>query len=67
MLDENIEAFLIYTTFFSLCLKSTMLIYPVRKTQIALLFNKVVKIFNKYLDFSNPFLEKKALLLLKIT
>ena len=44
-----------------------MLIYSAQKAQIALLVAKEVKIPTKYSDFSNVFLEEKALILLKIT
>lgn len=44
-----------------------ILVYPAWKAQIALLLTKKVKITTKYLDFSNVFSEKKALVLLKLT
>ena len=43
-----------------------MVIYLVKKARIALLVTKKVKILTKYLDFSDIFLEAKALILLKI-
>ena len=46
---------------------SIMAIHPARKAQIALLVAKEVKIPTKYLDFSNVFLEEKALILLEVT
>ena len=46
---------------------STMAIHPARKAQIALLVAKEVKILTKYSDFSNVFLEEKALILLETT
>lgn len=64
VLNKNIEAFVVYVTFFSLK-KQTMTIYPIRKTQIASLLTKKITIFNKYSDFSNVFLEKRALVLLE--
>ena len=44
-----------------------MAIYPARKTHIALLIAKEVKISTNYLDFLDVFSEKKALILSKIT
>ena len=44
-----------------------ILIYPVKKAQIALLIAKEVKIPNDYLTFLDVFLEKKSLILLEIT
>ena len=44
-----------------------MAIYPARKAQIVLLVAKEVKISTKYLDFSDVFLEKKALILSEAT
>lgn len=66
-MDENIEAFMVYGTFFSLCLESTMSIYLAKKAQIALLHTKKILILNKYLDLSNVFLEEKVSILLEIT
>ena len=63
-LDENVEAFVVHMTFFSL---NSMPIYPAREAQIALLVAKEVKIPTKYSDFSDVFLEKKALILPKDT
>lgn len=60
---ENIVAFLIYITFFSLE-KLTIIIYLAKK---AFLLTKKVTIFDKYSDFSNVFLERKALVLPKQT
>ena len=40
---------------------------PAKKAQIALLVAKQVQILIKYLDFSDIFLKKKSLILLKIT
>ena len=62
MLNKNIEVFVIYMTFL---LK--LAIYPTKKIQIALFIVVEVKILAKYTDFSNVFLKKKALILLKIT
>ena len=63
-LDENVEAFVVHMTSFSL---NSILIHPARKAQIALLIAKEVKIPIDYSDFSNVFLEEKALVLLEIT
>ena len=63
-LDKNIEAFVVYITSFSLNL---ILIYLAWEVYIVLLIIKKVKILIKYLDFLNVFLEKKALVLLKLT
>ena len=46
---------------------STMAIYPAREAQIALLVAKEVKISTKYSDFSDVFLDKKALILPGVT
>ena len=61
-LDKYVEAFVMHVT--SLL---TMAIHPAREAQIALLVAKEVKIPIKYSDFSDVFLEKKALILLKAT
>ena len=45
----------------------TIAIQPAKKAQIALLAAKKVKIFIKYSDFSDIFLEEKALILLEAT
>ena len=63
-MDKNVEAFVVHVTSLSL---NSMLIYPVRAAQIALLIAKKVKILTNYLDFSNVFSEEKALVLLEIT
>ena len=65
-LDENIKAFVIYVTFFSLK-ELTMIIHLVKEAQIALLLAKKVKILTKYSDFSDVFSEEKALVLPKLT
>lgn len=65
ILNENIEALLVYVTSYSLN-NLTVLIHPVRKAKIALLIGKKMKISNKYSDFSDVFLEKRAFVLLKI-
>ena len=57
-LDKNVEAFVVYII--SLL---PMAIYQARKTQIALLISKKVKITAKYSDFSNVFSEEKVLVL----
>ena len=59
-LDEHIEAFIVYIT--SLAIMS---LYLVRKTQMVLLVNKELQSPFKYSDFSDVFLEKKALVLPK--
>ena len=61
-LDEYIESFVIHIT-----LLLTMAIYPAMKVQIALLVIKKMQISFKYSDFSDVFLEKKALILLVAT
>ena len=53
---------MLYVTSFNL---NSMLINLAQKAQIALLLSKKVIILNKYLDFLNVFLEKKALVLPK--
>ena len=64
LLDKNIEAFIIYVTSFNL---NSILIHSVQKTYIALLFIKKVQISYKYSDFSDIFLKKNTLILLKAT
>lgn len=66
-LDENIKAFVVHMTFFRSCLKLIIRIYPARKIQIASQPTKKVKILAKSSNFSNIFLEKKTLVLMKIT
>lgn len=61
-MDENVEAFVMYMTFLLI-----MVIHTAKKGQIALLINKKVKISAEYSDFSNIFLEEKALVLSEIT
>ena len=63
-LDENIETFIVYIIPLNLNL---MLIYLAQKTQIALLVIKKIQILFEYLNFSNVFLKKKALILLEAT
>ena len=63
-LDENVEAFVVYVTSFSL---NSMLIDPAQEAQIALLVAEKVKILTKYSDFSDVFLKAKALILPEIT
>ena len=58
-LDKNSETFVVHVAFFSLVTG----IYPDRKAQIASLLTKEVKILDKYSDFTNVFLEQKALVL----
>lgn len=62
-LNKNIKAFIMHVTSSSL-IKLIILIYLVKKAQIALLIAKKVKISVKYLDI---FLKKKVLILLKMT
>ena len=61
-LNKDVEAFIEYITFLLI-----IVIYQTKKTQIALLIIKKVKIPTKYLNFLDIFLEKKALVLLKTT
>ena len=61
-LDEHVEAFVVHVTSLS-----TMAIHPARKAQIALLVAKEVQILSKYSDFSDVFLEEKALILPEVT
>ena len=63
-LDENVQAFVVYITFFG-C--NSMSINPAQEAQIALLLAKKVKILVEYSDFLVFFSEKKALMLSKIT
>ena len=58
MLDENSETFIAYVTSIA-----AISVQPDKKAQIAFLFTKKVKILDKYSDFINVFLEKKALVL----
>lgn len=62
--DEYVKTFIVYITLLNLSLIS---IYPAKKAKISLLITKKVNILEKYSNFSNIFLEKKALVLLKIT
>ena len=62
-LDENFETFVIHVT----SLKLAPGIHLDKKAQIASLLSKEVKISDKYLDFTNVFLEQKALVLSKCT
>lgn len=54
---------MIYITFLSL--ESKISIYLTQKSYITPLYTKIVNILNKYLDFTNVFLEKLAIILLK--
>ena len=58
-LDENSETFVIHIAFVNPGN------HPDRKVQIAFLLTKEVKISEEYLDFTNVFLKKKALVLPK--
>ena len=60
--DKHVEAFMVYVTFLS-----TMAIHLVIKAQITLLVDKKMQILAKYSNFSNVFLKKKTLILLKAT
>ena len=62
-LDENFETFIIHVASFNLAPE----IHLNRKAQIAFLLNEKVKILDKYLDFTNVFSKKKALVLSKCT
>lgn len=63
-LDKNIKALIVHLTSISLNL---ILIYLVKKAQIALLIIKKVIILEKYSYFAYVFLKNKILLLLEIT
>ena len=63
VLDKNFETLIDYVAFFNMALA----IHPDEVAQIDLLFTKEIKIPDKYLDFVNVFLEKKALVLPKRT
>ena len=63
-LDENVEAFVVNVTSFSL---NSMSIHPTRKAQIASLIAEEVEIPTDYSDFLDVFSEKKALVLSEIT
>ena len=63
-LDENVKAFVVHVISFSL---NSMPIYSAQKVQIVLLVIEEVQIPSKYLDLSDIFLEKKALVLLMAT
>ena len=62
-MDENSETFIIHMVSLNLAPG----IHPNRAAQIAFLLNKKVNIPDKYSDFANVFLEKKALVLSKRT
>ena len=61
-LDKNVEVFIVQRTFLII-----IAIYPAKKTWIALLITKEIKISIKYSDFSDIFLKKKALVLSEAT
>lgn len=61
-LDKNIKTFIMHVIFILI-----IVIYLARKTQIALLIIIKVKILAKYSDFANVSLQKKTLILPKIT
>ena len=64
VLDENIEDFVIHIISFNLNL---MPIHLSQEAQIVLLVINKVQILFKYLDFSDIFSKKRALVLLEIT
>ena len=61
-LNKHIKVFVIHVTYFLI-----IGIHPAYKVQIALLVAKKVKILTKYSDFSDIFLRKKTMILLKTT
>ena len=61
-MNEHVEVFVVYITSLS-----TIAIYPASKAHIASLVAKEIKILTEYLDFSDVFLEEKALILLEPT
>ena len=61
MLDENSETFVVHIASFNLAPG----IYPDKTVQIASLLTEKVKILDKYSDFADILLEKKALVLPK--
>ena len=61
-LDQYVEAFVMHVTFLL-----TMPIHSAQEAQIALLVAEKVKILTKYSDFSDVFLEERALILLETT
>ena len=65
MLDENIEAFVIYVNFLSL--RSKMTIYPAWETQILLLLAKKVTVLAQYSNSADVFSKKLAKVLAKCT
>lgn len=62
MFDKNIRAFEV-----NVISLLTMVIHLAKKAQIALLITKKMKILTEYLDFSNIFSKKRALVLSEIT
>ena len=58
VLDENIEAFVVYMN--SLSLGSKIMIHPARETQIALVLAKEVIVLAKYSDFADVFSKELA-------
>ena len=64
VLDKNVKVFVVHMTSFIL---NSMVIHPALETQIASLVIEKVQIPSKYLDFSDVFLEEKALILLEAT
>lgn len=59
ILDENSKTFVVHVASFNLALE----IHVDRYVQITSLLTKNVKILDKYSDFTNVFLEEKALML----
>ena len=62
-LNKNIKILVVHII--SLILKLKIVIYLIRKSQIAFVFSKNIIILAKYLDFTNIFLEKLVVVLLK--
>ena len=62
-MDENFETFVVHVASFNLAPG----IYLDKAVQIASLLIEKVKILDKYSDFANVFLEKKALVLSEYT
>lgn len=65
-LNKNKKVFAVYITSFSLRKRLIIRIHPAGKAQIVLLLAKKIKILAKYSDFSNTFLERRALVLQEI-
>lgn len=61
-MDKNSKTFIMHVAVLEILL-SRLSIYLDKKTQIAFLLIKKITISNKYLNFADDFLEKKALML----